>query len=248
LREAAGYLAPARDAHVKANAFEHLIRPANRRRRNGSAPVRFGNIPYSLKKDCDEEVQRFREQNCAKLVRRILRKEPAQFKKLKIQNEGWASLGPGLEQSYRAARATRDEAEAQPSAENFHEWRKRVKDLWYNIQLLHPIWPEQMCAAAAELEKLGELLGDDHDLHMLAQTAIKKSVNRDLESEAHQLLEIIGARKRELQTEALKLGRSFFQEKPADFCRRLHGYWKLWKSKKKRRKRQQRQPADEAAV
>jgi CHAD domain-containing protein len=237
LREAAGCLAPARDAHVQAAAFEHLLQP----RRRAARPAPLDNIAKALKKECQAQVLRFRQEDRAQAVRGILKKQPSNFKKLEFQHHGWGVIGSGLEKSYRAARDARDQAEAEPTADNFHEWRKRVKDLWYNIQLLHPIWPEQMCAAAAELEKLGELLGDDHDLHLLAQSAVKKSVNVDLETEAHQLLKIIDARKRDLQTEALQSGHHFFQEKPSDFCRRLHGYWKLWKAKKKQRKRQNKQ-------
>lgn len=33
------------------------------------------------------------------------------------------------------------QAQAKPSVENLHEWRKRVKDLWYQVRLLTPLWP-----------------------------------------------------------------------------------------------------------
>ncbi len=50
----------------------------------------------------------------------------------------------GLERGYwrgqRALRAARRE----PSAENLHEWRKRVKDHWYNLTVLRDVWPPVM--------------------------------------------------------------------------------------------------------
>src|SRR5581483_1114457 len=105
----------------------------------------------------------------------------------------------------------------EPGAENFHEWRKRVKNLLYHVELLEPLWPEQMCALARDLDALAELLGDDHDLHMLRQTAIKRSVNVDFEAESAELFSLIDPRQDELRTKALKLGKRIFREKPSDF-------------------------------
>src|SRR5262249_55203328 len=117
------------------------------------------------------------------------------------------------------------------TAENFHKWRKHAKDLWYDMQLLEPVWPEQMCAAAEQLEKLTDFLGDDHDLHMLRQTAVKKSVHVDLEEDAQKLLPLIDSRQKELRNAALKIANGFFHDKPSIFCERLHSYWSRWKSK-----------------
>jgi hypothetical protein len=39
----------------------------------------------------------------------------------------------------------------------------------------------------------------------------------------------IAARRKELQTEAFVLGSRIYSQKPADFVRQMHGYWKTWK-------------------
>ena len=54
--------------------------------------------------------------------------------------------------------------------ELLHGWRKRVKDLSYQVSLLRPMAREEIDARAAELDNLSEHLGDDHDLAMLQQT------------------------------------------------------------------------------
>jgi CHAD domain-containing protein len=233
LKKAAGYLAPIRDAHVKACAFEMLIQS----RRSGSLRTRLENIGGALRKNCEHQLICFRENERGKIVRGLLREEAASFKKLSLNSDGWAAIGSGVEKSYRAARSAGKRAETKPTAENFHEWRKRIKDLLYAVQLLRPIWPEQMSATIADLEKLAELIGEDYDLHMLEQSAIKESVKAEFESEGHELLDLADQRRRQLQTDALKFGRGFFHEKPSVFCHRLHQYWKLWKSKKNPRKR-----------
>src|SRR5262245_8568120 len=229
LREAAGYLAPTRDAHVKAQALEQLLG----RRVKRKVPQRFSVLRAELQRDCAEEIGRFRQNKCGRKVRRILRRIPGEFQELQQKGDGWSAIAPGLKKGYEKARKARDYVVKESSAENLHEWRKRVKGLLYNVQLLEPIWPEQMSALAEELETFTELLGDHHDLHMLRQTAIKKSVNPDLEAETPELLALIDARQAELQSKAIKLGNRLLQEKPSDFCDRLHQYWKRWKSKKK---------------
>ncbi len=45
-----------------------------------------------------------------------------------------------------------------------HEWRKRVKDLWYHVTLLQDAWRPVMSALADEAHELSDRLGDEHDL------------------------------------------------------------------------------------
>jgi CHAD domain-containing protein len=231
LRDAAGYLAPPRDAHVQSEALKQLLG----RKRPRKSSERLNAIRAELERNCHEEAARFRQQKSARQVYAILKRVPAKFKKLNFKHEGWSALGPGMKKTYHAAREARECAVRDPAAENFHEWRKRVKDLLYHVEFLQPIWPEQMCALAAELDSLGELLGDDHDLHMLRQTAIKKSVKPEVDAETAELFALIDPRQKELRANALKLGNRILREKPSDFCDRLHGYWKIWKSKHHKR-------------
>ena len=69
----------------------------------------------------------------------------------------------------RAAGRRSQIADRDPTAENLHEWRKRVKDLWYQQRLLQQAWPAVLKAEAAEAKALSKLLGDDHDLAVLAE-------------------------------------------------------------------------------
>ena len=43
-----------------------------------------------------------------------------------------------------------------------------MKDLWYQERLLEDTWPGVMKAQAKEAKKLSKLLGEDHDLAVLA--------------------------------------------------------------------------------
>lgn len=52
---------------------------------------------------------------------------------------------------------------------DWHDWRKRVKYLWYQARLLEEAWPDPMAALADELDYLGDMLGEDHDLMVLVE-------------------------------------------------------------------------------
>ena len=56
----------------------------------------------------------------------------------------------------------------------FHEWRKRVKDLGYQIQILRDLWPPVLEELRKDLKKLGDLLGEEHDFDRDARQRIGK--------------------------------------------------------------------------
>jgi hypothetical protein len=224
LREAADYLAPARDAYIQTQTFEHLMQ----RQKNVRAP-RFA---AALKQECRVQMQQFCRNDLWKEVRAVLKTEVRCFAKLRLKHRGWAAIQPGLKKSYKAAQKAHDVARTEPTPAHLHEWRKRVKDLWYNVSLLDAIFPEQ--TTAQELEQLADILGNHHDLHVLREAAVKKSVKADFVANTEALLPVIDARDRELRSRAIKMGERLLPEKPSDFCTRLHRYWKMWKRKKLR--------------
>jgi CHAD domain-containing protein len=227
LREAAHLLAPPRDAYIRFQTFEDVCRRASVAERK-----RVGRLRSELRNRCNVAVANFSEEERWDEVRKSLEREAKCFSAVRVKHDGWAALAPGLKKSYRAAQKERKVTAAETTPPNLHRWRKRVKDLLYNISLLEPLWPEQMCALKREIGTLAELLGDHHDLHVLRQAAVKKSVNVEFVEEVHILLPLLDARQKELSTQSLKLGESLLREKPSDFCSRLHRYWTAWSRKK----------------
>jgi len=47
---------------------------------------------------------------------------------------------------------------------NLHEWRKKVKYLYYQFQVLEPVLPEELVIYTPKLDDLADYLGEDHDL------------------------------------------------------------------------------------
>jgi CHAD domain-containing protein len=113
-----------------------------------------------------------------------------------------------------AGTLVRAQAEDEPTTENLHEWRKRVKDLWYQQKLLQRVWPDVMKALAGEAKALSKLLGSDHDLAVLAGEL----------APGDPLLPLIADRRAQLQSEAFALGSRVYAESPKAFRKRVRRY------------------------
>jgi hypothetical protein len=90
-----------------------------------------------------------------------------------------------------------------------------------------------MSAAEAELDALGECLGDAHDLALLTEPRTLKRFRKCNEPEAETLNALAEKRQKELHHSALIMGARFYQEKPSMFCDRLQQYWKRWRRERK---------------
>jgi hypothetical protein len=170
------------------------------------------------------------------------------------ERHGTRLIEPGLERIYRqgrdryrrAAHARRNEVLA------MHEWRKRVKDLRYAAEMLQ--WREgggeaakgkgknrrkakrkrgadakALRRLARRADELGELLGDDHDLAMLAQMLRDAPGKRGSDGvrvgrgTRKLLLKLIARRRRDLRKRALREGERLYARSPGKFVRRVRG-------------------------
>jgi CHAD domain-containing protein len=224
-RDAAGLLGDARDAHVKVNALTDLTRHFKGELKAGA----FRHIKGVLIADCRKEQAALTRDRVSNKVNRLLKPNSRRFASAKFKRAGWSLLAPCLQRSYRDGRRGYWSAENSGAPEEFHEWRKRVKDLYYQTQLLCPVWPEQMNAAEAELKQLGQLLSDYHDLVMLTEPKAMKQYRKESEDEAEMLGGLAAEREITLRTQALALGAKFYEEKPKVFCQRIGRYWQQWR-------------------
>lgn len=152
----------------------------------------------------------------------------AQLAALPIERQTFEALRPGLQRAYRRGRKRLRRAYANPTALHFHEWRKRVKDFWYHLRLLNPLWPGVFTAWAEELHVLSEMLGAGHDV---AQLQARITAEPDLcvdEAQRRLLLASLARRWQEWAREAWPLGRRVYTENPGAFVDRVGGYWETW--------------------
>src|SRR5262249_14754613 len=138
---------------------------------------------------------------------------------------GFSALASGLKRTYKRGRLGRAAA-ADATTENLHEWRKRVKDLWYHLEILQPMRPEILGELAEKAHRLADLLGDDHDLAVLRSMLTEGAVSAG--DEGPRVLALIDRRRAELQQEAGPLGDELYRDRPKDLVARLEAYWRQW--------------------
>lgn len=151
----------------------------------------------------------------------------ARIREWSLEPDSWRLLEPGLDRCYRRGREALKAVRAGREDESVHELRKRVKDLWYQQRLLAEAWPELLEPSAAEAHRLADLLGDHHDLAVLAED-LRSREGLDANRPAGE--ELIAKRQEELLDEALALGGRLYAEKPRCFRRRMRRYWDSWRS------------------
>lgn len=195
---------------------------------SGGAVARMrDDIQRSLTKERDALNQLLRAKD-------VLRRLTAELTDAKTRAEGWLgmsggwrSLKKGLKRACAQGRQAFQNAYAHPTFENFHEWRKRVKDLTFDLRLLKPLWPEMLSAQAETADELSELLGDGHDLSVLEQFLSQQAAahGRDLAP----LLKSMARRREELRKRAKPIGKKLYAAEPRVFIRRIEALWDAWK-------------------
>lgn len=141
----------------------------------------------------------------------------------------WRSLGDGVQAVYQKARAAFVTAADDPTVDNLHEWRKQTKYLRHHMEILTPLWPEMIGDVAEQSDRLGEFLGEDHDLAVLRQFLTDQSDRFGGMSALDGLLGLVEQRRRQLLRDELLRGERLYQERPRNFNQRLRGYWRGWR-------------------
>jgi CHAD domain-containing protein len=139
-------------------------------------------------------------------------------------------LGAGLKRIYRNGREAFAVAQDDPSQEHLHEWRKQVKYLWHQLQVLQPIQLGHLTALADQAHTLANALGDDHDLAILSHKFLEAPDRFSDRATMHKLANLIAHHRALLQEQAMSLGHSLYEEKPRIFVGRLREYWRAWHS------------------
>lgn len=160
LRDAAGRLAPAREAEVMLDTFDELT--ARRR-----APAQFDTLRAALLDEIDISdaaldpmaVQGFAE---------TMADFTAAVQVAEIEGKTaplvWANLGRTWQKGQRAYCSA---AQVGDDATAFHAWRKRLKQHWYQARFFKPIDRRALRGHIAQVDDLARVLGAHNDLDVL---------------------------------------------------------------------------------
>lgn len=156
------------------------------------------------------------------------------------RQSGWDALSHGLAREYRRGRNAMADLGDTPSVDALHEWRKRVKDLWYHERLLRNLWPDLQKPVVAAADELADLLGQDHDLGLLIARLAPRGehVPADVRSivgqvdalpvdpELRDLVTVVARdRRTDLQTRSRWLGARLYADRPKSWTRRRGAWW-----------------------
>lgn len=132
------------------------------------------------------------------------------------------TLGAGFRTVYQQAREPAWQLLGKEPAEPWHQWRKWVKYHGYQLRLLQPLAPDWLQPRAQRLKELGEWLGDEHDLGVLAALQLRHVP----ELTGGRVMAVIGERRDQLRRQALQGGQALFADEPREMSQRLKQHWR----------------------
>jgi hypothetical protein len=252
LRDAGRRLARARDAEVMVNTLDDLIArgPGKLARRRGVRRLRarlLAEREAAAEAMLADHVMRARVLGDLRMLR-------ARVAEWRLPDPGGIELvEPALKRLYRQGRRRRLRAAGGPGERTraMHLWRKRVKDLRYAAEMLDRASdeprgggggsskrnrrhkrartggePAYAGRVARRADELGELLGEEHDLALLAariraQGKRAGAAGRLGAGTRKLLLKLIAERRKRLRSRALREGKRLYRRRPRKFARRI---------------------------
>jgi CHAD domain-containing protein len=216
LRAAGQRLAGARDAEVRLATLQRL------RTRHPKALALEGIERLR------EQLEREREQASEPTLPRDVLADIADMRRhlarWNLVEHDFEALAPGLRRIYREGRRryARVKREHACNAEDVHDWRKRVKSLHYALDMLGGASVKGARGATRRAERLGDLLGEEHDLWLLAAYVEQHPDAFGEDTSAYEtLLKLTERRRERLRERALELGARLYELGAGDFTRRI---------------------------
>jgi CHAD domain-containing protein len=228
LRGAGQRLAGARDADVRLATLRELIERYPHALTSSRGPSsEDGQVREGIRR-LEQQLRRERMYNVHpsdtdEVLRDIaaMREQLARWSLVEIDFD---TLAPGLRRIYGEGRRryTRCAREHGRDEQDVHDWRKRVKSLYYALDMLGAKKAKSARRATRRADRLGDLLGSEHDLWMLCAYVEEhpQAFGADPQARA-QLLELLERRRRRLRKRALALGARLYRRKPGKFTRRV---------------------------
>jgi CHAD domain-containing protein len=221
LRKVGRLTSAIRDAEVRWQTFRQLEHVTHRRR-NGPCQK----IETMLAFELENFVAAFA--GWEKETIPLLDRAGFARKKWTIDNYDMKQLRRAVRSTYKSGRRALAAAKANPCTANFHELRKQVKLLGYQLRILRPLNRIVVRNLSVELDQLGELLGRVHDLSFLGDRLREERKQADWQTQDDGLLAVIESSQAELQRDTAELAERFFAERPRKFGSLVDAWFEDW--------------------
>ena len=223
-RDTARMLSSARDAKVMQDTYDLLMDHfGDQVDRQSFAPIR-GKLTRRRQELIEQELD----------TDDIFRQATERLQEAKERISDWCFCGQdasiaaaGACKTYGRARDAWKELDEDSPPEDYHELRKRTKYHMYHCRLLRPLWRLEMEAREEVADKLGDHLGDDHDLAVLRTTIDQM---KGIEGKTRKtFIQLIDQRRRKLEKKSREsAARLFGAEKTKAFEKRIAAMYRLW--------------------
>ncbi|MCB9049409.1 MAG: CHAD domain-containing protein [Lewinellaceae bacterium] len=199
--EAVGFLRVQYGERISAEAFEVLLALLDEERETIRATEEEG------ENQVEETIE-------------LLHRERGRFIELPVRDQCLKNTIASIHRVYERGYKGYKRSLGDPSVEEMHDWRKRVKYLWYHYRMLRQAWPRVFRAYKKEAKILADFLGDYHDLALLMekmedyQERLPEEARRILSASAsHYMLKLL--------EESRKLGALVYNEPPKVFAKKM---------------------------
>jgi CHAD domain-containing protein len=149
-----------------------------------------------------------------KSVDRELRKVRKKAKQWRPMHRQFGALAPGIRVSYRRGRKALARARKGQGAADFHEWRKQIKALWYQLRLVQRCGPG-IGKDVRVLHQAETWLGDDHNVVVLCAELSKDASLCDIA----RLRRAADRYQCELRRKAIASAAGIYRSRPAIYVR-----------------------------
>ncbi len=213
LREAARRIGPLRDAQVLVESIDRILETT-------SLPKEHTLGLHSLREGYADMAKQRRLNDLRRLpeVTRVLKESLEVLTDWKPEEPRKNQLRKRIRKTYRRGRELLAKATSgDGDIEVFHEWRKSVKRLWYQLRITAPFWPAKAKGLIASTGKIGELAGLERDITLLLASLTSAPRN----PAADFLGSMIAKKLPVLRNQAMKEGAAFYSKKPSEFIMAL---------------------------
>lgn len=132
----------------------------------------------------------------------------------------WRTIRKGGVRGYQRVCGAGEDLEPTSSTTDFHRWRRRLKEHWYQTRLLRDLMDVPR-DRLTRLESLEESLGMDHNLAILADRLLAHPERFGQARDVTVVLGCIARKRRVLRADTLELRERLFAESVKEFAGRL---------------------------
>jgi len=212
LRAIAHAVAPLRDDDVVLKTFDRVIDGVDKPMRTALAGLRA-----RLAARLAARSRAFGEDERVRELRAQIEHERRGIGDWTPNENRWRAIDDGFKRGYRRAREAMAAAYRSESGTAFHTWRRTVKTHRHQVAALQPIAPGRLTARVSQLDRLGELLGNEHDLTVLEQAIRRERSRIPDQRQLERLLRLVVEHRALLRRRARPLGLRLFAEAPSVF-------------------------------